>query len=109
MTLDWPAVRARYGHTKTLRPLLGTSPLEVVEVDDERICVKQRLWQDCVSRTALEVAVSLLTDRRRPGNAVEFAEELRRYYSSGRGAITECSRIPNLSAVILKDLGYLEG
>jgi len=108
MKLDWSAVRARYEHTKTLQPLAGQSVVEVVGVDDEKICVKQRLWQDCVTRTALETAVAVLGDRSLPGNAMEFAEELRRYYSSGPDVITECSRIPNLSAVVLSDLGYLE-
>jgi hypothetical protein len=108
MKLDWSAVRARYEHTKTLQPLAGQSILEMVGVDDEKICVKQRLWQDCVTRTALETAVTLLGDRPLPGNAVEFAEELRCYYSSGPDVTTECSRIPNLSAVVLSDLGYLE-
>jgi hypothetical protein len=106
--LDWPAVRKRYEHTRTVAPLSGSSVLEVVEVDDDRVCLKQRLWRDCVSRAQLETAVSLLGDRPLPADAIAFAEELRRYYSSGPGAVTECSRIPNLSAVILKDLGYLE-
>jgi hypothetical protein len=108
MKLDWSAVRARYERTKTLQPLAGQSTLEVVEVDDEKICVKQRLWRDCVTRTALETALTLLEDRPLPGNAVEFAEELRRYYSRGPAVTTGCSRVPNLSAVVLSDLGYLE-
>jgi hypothetical protein len=108
MKLDWSAVRARYEHTKTLQPIAGQSILEVVGVDDEKICVKQRLWRDCVTRTALETALTLLEDRPLPGNALEFAEELRRYYSRGTAVTTGCSRVPNLTAVILSDLGYLE-
>jgi hypothetical protein len=39
----------------------------------------------------------------RPVNPVQFAERLRAHYTS----TTECSRIPNVSAIILTDLGLL--
>lgn len=107
MKLDWTTVRARYEQFPAVQPLRGQSALQIVDVDDEQVCFKQRLWRDCVSRAALETAVSLLGDRSLPANAIEFAEELRVYYATGPNAITDCSRIPNLSAVILKDLGYL--
>jgi hypothetical protein len=107
MKLDWTAIRARYDQHPTVQPLRGRSTLQVVDVDDEQVCLRQRLWRDCVSRTALETAVDLLGDRQLPTNAIEFAEELRKHYAEGPNAITDCSRIPNLSAVILKDLGYL--
>jgi hypothetical protein len=107
MKLDWALVRARYESHPRVQPIRGGSTLQVVDVDDEKVCVKQRLWRDCVSRGSLETAVNLLGDRPLPVSAIDFAEELRSYYASGPNAITDCSRIPNLSAVILKDLGYL--
>ncbi|GAA1276966.1 hypothetical protein GCM10009609_45060 [Pseudonocardia aurantiaca] len=107
MTLDWAAVRARYAKYPIVQPLSGGSILQIIDVDDEKVCVEQRLWRDCVSRAALETAVAVLGNRPSPVRAIEFAEELRRYYASGPNAVTDCSRIPTLSAVILKDLGYL--
>ncbi|NMH98299.1 hypothetical protein [Pseudonocardia acidicola] len=105
--LDWAMVRARYAAQPQVRPLAGGSVLQVVSVDDEQICLKQRLWQDCVTRTQLETAYGLLQNRAAPGSAVEFAEELRRYYAGGPDVRPDCTRVPNLSAIILKDLGYL--
>jgi hypothetical protein len=107
MNIDWTMVRARYEQQESILPLSGQSRLNIVSVDDEKICFRHRLWRDCVSKDALETAVTVLGDRPLPANAIEFAEELRRHYSSGPSVITDCSRIPNLSAVVLKDLGYL--
>ncbi len=106
MMIDWSAVRSRYAEQPTVRPLAGGSTLRVVLVDDEKICLRQRLWEDCVTRDQLETALTLL----REGDgctAVEFAERLRRYYAGGPDVQTDCSRIPNLSAIVLQDLGYL--
>lgn len=105
--LNWAAVRARYEQQKVLPALTGDTTLEVVDIDDEKMCLRQRLWQDCLTRGNLETAFALLGDQRITGSAVEFAEGLRRYYSGGPQVQTGCSRIPNMSAVVLKDLGYL--
>lgn len=107
-SLDWDAVRARYAPGTRVAPLVGTSVLEVLSVDDERICLGQRLWQACVTRAELEVGLAVLD---RPGSltALELAEELRRYYSGGPQVTTGCSRVPNLSAVVLAGLGLLPG
>jgi hypothetical protein len=107
MIFDWNVVRERYGDHPRVQPLKGGSTLQVVEVDNEQICLKQRLWRDCVSRASLEDAIELLGDRSLPADAIGFAEELRIHLASGAKPITDCSRIPNMSAVILKDLGYL--
>ena len=103
--LDWAAVRDRYARRPVVPALTGGSVLEVVDVDDEKICVRQRLWRDCVTRAQLETALTLLGPG--GGTAVEFAEALRRHYSGGPQVQPGCSRIPNLCAVILKDLGFL--
>jgi hypothetical protein len=108
MNIDWKMVRARYEQQRSVPPLTGQSRLDVVGLDDEKICFKHQLWRDCLSKVALETAVTVLGDRPLPANAIEFAEELRSHYSNGPTVITECSRIPNLSAVVLKDLGYLQ-
>jgi hypothetical protein len=107
VTLDWAAVRARYSDQPSLPALTGGSTLEVVGVDDERICLRQRLWRDCVTREQLETALTLLRGGADAGSPVAFAEALRRYYSGGPQVQPGCSRTPNLCAVILKDLGYL--
>jgi len=107
--LDWAAVRARYEQHKVLSSLTGDARLEVVDIDDERMCLRQRLWRDCLTREQLATAVGLLRDRTITGTAVEFAEGLRRYYSGGPQVLTGCSRIPNMCAVVMKDLGYLDG
>jgi hypothetical protein len=104
VTLDWAAVRDRYTRQATLPSLTGTTALEVVSVDDEQLCLRQRLWSACITRHELETALRLL----RPGvTALEFAEELRRYYAGGAEVRTGCTRTPNLAAVVLGDLGYL--
>lgn len=107
MKLDWEQVRARYEQQQTVQPLRGGSSLRVVEITDERLCLQQRLWRDCLSRAALETATTLLGDRPLPFDAIEFAEEMRAYLATGPDAVTDCTRVPNMSAVILKDLGYL--
>lgn len=106
-SLDWNAVRARYAPGTRVRPLVGTSALEVVSVDDERICLRQRLWRACVTRSELETALTVLHERPGRLTALELAEELRRYYAVGPQVTTECSRVPNLSAVVLVDMGHL--
>lgn len=112
MTLDWDVVRERYDAHPALPSLAGSSTVKVVDVDDERICLSQRLWQDCISRADLETAVGLLADGAVDDEAMAFAEGMRKYYASGRGVTgrgvdTGCTRGPNLTAVVLADLGYL--
>ncbi len=109
MDLDWDGVRARYRPGTPLRPLAGGSVLQIISVDDDRVCVMQRLWQDCVTRRQLGTALRLLQEWTDPVDAIGFAEVLRHHYAGGPDVVTDCSRIPNLSAIILKDLGYLDG
>lgn len=106
MELDWGAVQRRYADGGDLRSLTGSAPVGVVEIDDERICLRQRLWQDCVSRSALERALDLLERGAVPADPIAFAEGLRRHEAHVQ---TGCTRGPNLTAIVLKDLGYLAG
>lgn len=104
MTLDWDAVVDRYADGAELRTLSGSAPVHVVEIDDERICLRQRLWRDCVSRAQLEAAVDLLASGDVSNEPIAFAEVLRRKQAHVE---TGCTRGPNLSAIVLRDLGYL--
>ncbi|NMO90832.1 hypothetical protein [Actinomycetospora sp. TBRC 11914] len=105
--LDWERVRARYADRPSLASLAGSSRVQVLEVDDERICLGQRLWRDCVSRDDLDAALVLLREGRLAGGPMAVAEGLRAYYASGPRVETGCTRGPNLVAVVLADLGYL--
>ncbi len=106
--LDWEEVRDRYRGGRTVKPLVGGSLLHVDADVEEAIRVSQRLWQAEVTRAELEIALGLLGDRPASTPAVPFSEELRRYYSGGPQVQPTCSRTPNLCAVVLKDLGYLD-
>lgn len=107
MTLDWDAVVERYRGGAVVRPLVGGSTLTATSGPDA-VTVAQRLWRADVTRTELEVALDILGDRPASTAAVPFSEELRVYYSGGPQVQPSCSRTPNLCAVILKDLGYLD-
>lgn len=107
--LDWATVRERYAARPSLPSLGGTSRVQVEEVDDDRICLSQRLWRDCISRADLEDAVALLDAGRLEARPMAFAEGLRAYYASGPRVETGCTRGPNLAAVVLTDLGFLTG
>lgn len=105
--LDWQLVRERYAGRPSLTSLAGSSRVQVVDVDDERICLRQRLWLDCVTRDDLDTALALLREGRLAGGPMAVAEGLRTYYASGPRVETGCTRGPNLVAVVLADLGYL--
>ena len=110
MPLDWTAVQEHYAARPDLPSLAGSSRVRVTDVDDERVCLSQRLWHDCISRADLDAAVDLLAAGRLDPDPMAFAEGLRRHWSSradGRPVETGCTRGPNLAAVVLSDLGYL--
>ena len=104
---DWDEVMARYEGGRTVRPLVGGSTLTATSGTDT-VTVAQRLWRAEVTRTELEVALGILGDRPASTPAVPFSEELRVHYSGGPQVRPTCSRTPNLCAVLLKDLGYLD-
>lgn len=106
--MDWEGVRERYRDGRAVLPLVGSSTLRVTVVDDDTLQVTQRLWNADVTRGELDLAVALLNGRPPSTGAVGFSEELRRYYSGGPQVQPTCSRTPNLCAVVLADLGYLD-
>ncbi len=108
MALEWDDVRTRYAGGATVPSLAGDSVLEVTGVDDAAISLKGRLWRDSLAKSELETALTLLETGEAPRDPIQFAEALRRYYSEGPDMRPGCSRVPNMAAVILKDLGYLQ-
>jgi hypothetical protein len=105
--LDWNMVQERYRDGRPVRPLIGGSTLTATAGEDA-VSVVQRLWRADVTRAELEVAFEILGDRPVSTRSVPFSEELRVYYSGGPQVQPTCSRTPNLCAVLLKDLGYLD-
>jgi len=105
--IGWGDVVARYVPGAVLPPLVGPSTLVVDEADQERLCVRQRLWRACLTRTELETAAEVLAAAG-PLTPMEFAERLRVHYATGFHVTTDCSRVPNLSAVVLQDLGAFD-
>jgi hypothetical protein len=103
MNLDWATVQYRYRDEIRLAPLAGASRPRAVLIDSDTIQVSQRLWTTTISRDDLETAAELLDRIPTPISAIGFAERLRIFYAS----TTECSRIPNVSAMLLTDLGLL--
>jgi len=100
-------VQERYRGGRPVRPLIGASTLTATAGEDA-VSVAQRLWRADVTRGELEVALTILGDRPVSTPSVPFSEELRVYYSGGPQVQPTCSRTPNLCAVLLKDLGYLD-
>jgi hypothetical protein len=107
MRLVWDEIVARYDGGRSVRPLVGGSTLTATSGPDA-VTVAQRLWRADVTRTELEVALDILGDRPASTASVPFSEELRVHYSGGPQVQPTCSRTPNLCAVLLKDLGYLD-
>jgi hypothetical protein len=84
-------------------PLSGASRPRAVLIDHHTIRVSQRLWTMLITREELETGLEVLARTPAPVTPVEFAERLRTFYASA----TECSRIPNVTAILLTDLGLL--
>lgn len=102
----WEEVLRRYAGGRAVAPLAGSSTLRIETVDDALI-VSQRLWRAELTREDYEVAVGLLGTVPPGTGAVAFAEQLRHHYSGGPQVRSDCTRIPNICAVLLVDLGLL--
>lgn len=108
--IDWSQVKSRFQAGDLLSPLVGSSTLVVDSIDDEQLCIRQRLWRACLTRTDLQTANDVLAQAGSDVTPVEFAELMRARVTSGTsgtGTVTECTRIPNLAAVVLLNLGVL--
>lgn len=107
-TVGWADVLARYRPGDVVPPLVGSSTLVVDVVDAQRLCLRQRLWRACLTPAEMDTATAVLAAAG-PVTALELAELLRAHYASGPRPTTDCSRVPNLSAVVLADLGVVSG
>ena len=107
MTDRWDEVVGHCRPGSTLRPLVGGSTMVVETVGDDRVCVRQRLWRACLTRAELATADRVLASAG-PVSPMQLAELLRIHYAGHPQVGTECSRVPNLSAVVLKAIGAFD-
>jgi hypothetical protein len=107
LTVTWDDIVARYRPGDSLRPLVGVSKLAVDHVDGDQICIRQRLWWARLTRADLQTANDILASTDADITPVQFAELLRAHYTSGTDVTTECTRVPNLAAVVLYNMGAL--
>lgn len=104
--LHWTHVVARYRVGDVLPPLVGSSVMTVDAVDDTALCVRQLLWRACLKPDELTTAVKILNEAGSV-TGLELAELLRRHYAGGPQVTTDCSRVPNLCAIVLADFGLV--
>lgn len=102
---SWTELVAHYRAGDRVSPLVGSSVLTVESSDDEGILIAQRLWRTVLRPEHWEVARAVYADTA-PVRALDLAEALRTHYQSGPDVVTECSRTPNIAAVLLRDLGF---
>jgi hypothetical protein len=103
--IDWPQIVARFQPGDQLQPLVGVSTLTVDSIDDDQICIRQRLWRACVTRSDMTTATRILAEAPADVTPVQLAELIRTHYTAGSDVTTECTRIPNLAAVVLYNMG----
>lgn len=105
MQITWDDVVSHYRRGDSLKPLVGDSKLAVDSIDDEQICVRQRLWKACLRADDLPIANEVLAAAPADVAPIKFAELMRARFSCGIDVTTECTRIPNLAAVVLFNMG----
>jgi hypothetical protein len=103
----WEEITARFKPGDSLDPLVGTSKLTVDSVDSEQICIRQRLWVACVTGDDVRIAWEILDAAPAGITPIQLSELIRNHYQAGPDVATDCTRIPNLSAVVLLNLGAL--
>jgi hypothetical protein len=99
MPLDWNVVTERYRDGADIEPIPGAATLKVTGVDDQKIYVKHRLWQDSLSRENLEKAVQLLEEGKMVRRTGDFVDQYRTKVADER---------PTTAGTVLKDLGFLD-
>lgn len=104
--IDWAQVVDRFRPGDQLQPLAGASSLTMDSIDEERMCIRQRLWRDCLDRSDLQTAVQILAEAPADVTPVQLAELIRIHYT-GSAVSPGCPRAPNLSAVVLYNMGAL--
>lgn len=106
--IDWQDVVSRFRQGDRLQPVAGASVLTVESIDDDRMCLRQRLWRDCLTRSDLRLAARVLADAPPGVTAVQLAELIRLHHT-GSAVTPGCSRVPNLAAVVLYNMGEVPG
>lgn len=109
MSITWSDVVAHYDRGDSLKPLVGDSKLAVDSVDDEQICVRQRLWRACLKPDDLRIANEILAGASTSITPIRFAEMMRARLAGGTDVTTDCTRVPNLMAVVLFNMGVFGG
>ncbi|AEA27030.1 hypothetical protein ACFQ34_32495 [Pseudonocardia benzenivorans] len=105
--VEWTDVMERFSVGDSLQPLIGSSRLTVDSIDENEICIRQRLWRACVTRAELAVGDGILTSAPAGTTPVQLSELIRDRYASGTDVVTDCTRIPNLVAVVLYNMGVV--
>jgi hypothetical protein len=103
--VEWTDVVNRLKPGDVLQLLVGDSRLTVECIDDEQICMRQRLWRACLTPADIQIAGRILLEAPADVTPVQLAERIRAHFTSGREVATECTRVPNLAAVVLYNLG----
>ncbi|MFQ5915602.1 MAG: hypothetical protein ACE5JS_20725, partial [Nitrospinota bacterium] len=88
----------RYKPGSKVKTVAGGKELDIVNVDDEKIYIKNPLWQASLSRKNLERAVQLIEQGKMTRDAGAFVDEYKTYVEDERSTS---------AAHVLKDLGYL--
>ncbi|MBC3194913.1 hypothetical protein H7X46_28060 [Pseudonocardia sp. C8] len=105
--IEWSDLIERLEPGDVLQPLAGSSRLRVESIDSEQLCLRQQLWRACLTPDDLRTAVAVLEQAPAGTTPLELAEQIRARYSSGSEVTVGCSRVPNLSAVVLHHLGAI--
>ncbi len=100
MPLDWGKVLERYREGSEVESVPGASAVKVTSADEERVYIAHRLWKDSLSRQNLEKAVELIEQGKMSTEVGDLVSQYRMHVADER---------PTMAAVILKDLGHLEG
>lgn len=109
MPLQWDVVQKRYEHGAQVDAVAGGSLFAITGADEEYIYFKGRLWKDALPRHHLEEAVAMVERGELAATATKFLEAYRLHIEKDPMVESGCSRIPNMVAVVMKDLGYFDG
>lgn len=103
--IAWSDVVAHLKPGDTLQPLTGDSKLTVDSIDNAEICIRQRLWRASLKRADMQTANKILAAAPPDVTPIQLAELIRKHYMEGHDVKTECTRVPNLAAIVLYNLG----
>lgn len=108
MAFDWKTVLGRYENGAEVDPIAGSRKFVITGADDTQIFFEARLWKDVLPRDHLERAIDMLEAGDLHRGASTFLEGYRLQVEKDQTVPQGCSRIPNMVAVVLQDLGMLD-